>query len=285
VTFALTVQELLAAIEPPVSETLVVPASAVAVPPQVLLKPLGVATTRFAGNESVNPTPVSGTVLAAGFVIVMLRVLVPFGAMPLGLKLLVAVGGATTARLAFDVFPVPASVEVIVTLLSFEPAVVPVTLIDTTHDVAAARLAPDKLTEEDPSAAVAVPSQVVVRLPGVDTTSPAGRLSVNARPFTDRAPSVFVMVKLKLVEPFRGIVVAPNAFTMEGGLGGAIAATDAGPGTTWKAIVKPRMNAEHNITRATGDRILLVTATTPFQENGTQDICRIETNWDTRFAI
>jgi hypothetical protein len=194
----------------------------------------------------------------------MLNTLVPFGAMPLGLKLLVAVGGATTARLASDVFPVPASVEVMVTLLSCEPAVVPVTLTDTTHDAPTARLAPDKLTVEDPSAAVAVPSQVLVRLPGVDTTSPAGKLSVNARPFTDKVASVLVMVKLRPVEPFRGIAVAPNAFTMVGGLGGANAATGAGPATTWKTIIKPRMNAKHNITRAAGDMILLVTVTTPF---------------------
>jgi hypothetical protein len=277
VTFTLTVHELSTAIVPPVRAALVVPASAVAVPPQVLLKPLGVATTRLAGKLSVNPTPVSATVFAAGLVIVILRALVPLGAMPVGLKVFVVVGGATTARLAFDVFPVPASVEVMVTLLSFEPAVVPVTLTDTTQDAPAARLAPARLTVEDPSAAVAVPLHVLVRLPGVETVKPVGRLSVNAKPFTARVASVLVSVKLRPAEPLRGTVVASKALTIVGGLAaarfamlGAFAATVAGPKLLViegnAMLIKPRMNTEHTSARAAGDMILLVTATTPFQK-------------------
>lgn len=182
VTFTLTVQELLTATVPPLRTALTVPASAVAVPPQVLARSLGVATTRPAGKLSVNPMPVSDTVLAAGFVIVIVRVLVALGAIPDGLKFLVAAGGATTARLALEVLPVPASVEVTVTLLSLEPAVVPVTVSETTQEVPGLRLVPDRLTEEEPSAAVAVPLHVVVRFPGVATVRPSGRLSVNATP-------------------------------------------------------------------------------------------------------
>lgn len=101
-----------------------------------------------------------------------------------GRKLLLMVGGraAITSRLAVEVLPVPASVEVTVTLLSFEPAVVPVTVNETTQEVPGSRLAPDKLTEEEPSAAVAVPVHVVVRFPGVATIRPSGKLSVNATP-------------------------------------------------------------------------------------------------------
>lgn len=79
VTFAVTVQELLVGIVPPVSDWLPEPADAVAVPPQLLVSPLGVATTRFAGKLSVNATPWRGTALAAGLVIVTVSVLMPLG--------------------------------------------------------------------------------------------------------------------------------------------------------------------------------------------------------------
>ena len=58
-TATLTEQELLIGIAAPVRETLPEPGVAVAVPPQVLTRPLGLATTRFAGKSSVNPTPLS----------------------------------------------------------------------------------------------------------------------------------------------------------------------------------------------------------------------------------
>src|SRR5258705_684085 len=93
VTFTLTVQKLLIAIVPPVRETLPDPTAAVAVPPQVLIRLSGLATTRFAGKLSVNATPLSGTVFAEGFVIVMFRVLIPLGAILIGLNAFVIVGG------------------------------------------------------------------------------------------------------------------------------------------------------------------------------------------------
>src|SRR5262249_57419013 len=49
VTLTLTVHELFVASVPPVRETDPDPAVAVAVPPQLLVRPLGVATTRLAG--------------------------------------------------------------------------------------------------------------------------------------------------------------------------------------------------------------------------------------------
>ena len=82
VTFTATVHELLTGIVPPVRET--VPEPAVAVPPQVLIKPFGVATTRFAGKLSVKATPASATVFARGLVIVTVSVLTPFGWIPRG---------------------------------------------------------------------------------------------------------------------------------------------------------------------------------------------------------
>jgi hypothetical protein len=96
---------------PPVNDTLPDPAVAVAVPPQVLLSPLGVATTRLAGKVSVNPTPVSATVLADGLVMVMVSALVPFTTMLPGVNALTVVGGLATVRVAVAAAPLPPSVE------------------------------------------------------------------------------------------------------------------------------------------------------------------------------
>src|SRR5258708_35979075 len=76
------------------------------------------------------------------------------------------------------------------------------------------------MTVEDPLAAVTVPAlQLVVGLPGVATTRPAGRLSVKATPVSVRFWLLLLsMVKVRLVVPFSGIVAAPNAFAMCGGL-------------------------------------------------------------------
>src|SRR5260370_12729004 len=109
VTFTDRVQLLLTAMVPPVSDTLPEPATAVAVPPQVFVNPFGVATTIPAGNVSVNATPFSATVLAAGLVSVMVRVLTPFTGMPAGLNALAMEGGATTVSEAEAVPPGPRS--------------------------------------------------------------------------------------------------------------------------------------------------------------------------------
>src|SRR5580693_8185322 len=74
------------------------------------------------------------------------------------------------------------------------------------------------VTDEDPAVAVIAPPQFVTRLDGVATTSPAGRLSVNAIPFTVKLTLGFVTVKVRLVVPLSGIVAAPNALVIVGGL-------------------------------------------------------------------
>lgn len=91
VTLTLMAQEPLSATDPPVSEMLPLPAVAVAVPPQVLVSPLGMATTTFAGRLSVNATP--SCAAAAGLVIVIVSVERPFGTIEAGLKPLAIVGG------------------------------------------------------------------------------------------------------------------------------------------------------------------------------------------------
>ena len=192
------------------------PATAVVVPAQVAVKPLGVATTRPAGSASLNAMPVNPTV-TFGLVTVKVRVVEPLRGIVAAPKALPIVGGANTVIDAFEVLPVPASVDVIVTLLFFTPAVVPVTLSETTQEAFGASVAPESESEPAPGTAVAVPEQVLVRFDGVATTKPAGKLSVNASPVSAAVfDDGFAMVNERLVDPFKGIVAAPNALTIAG---------------------------------------------------------------------
>src|SRR5439155_334694 len=108
----------------------------------------------------------------------------------------------------------PPSVELTVTELFLAPAVVPVTFTLKLTLAPAAREPPERLTVPEPAVAVTVPPP---RLPltsvnplGVETTKPAGRLSVNDRTVRAVPALGLVMVKVSVVEPFRGMVAAPN---------------------------------------------------------------------------
>src|SRR6266481_9928985 len=149
---------------------------------------------------------------------VKVRLVEPFSGIEPAPKALIITGGATTVMLAFDVLPVPPSVEVTCTLLFFPPAVVPCTFTDTVQLAVAANVPPDRLTEPEPATAVAVPPQVLLRLLGVATTSPAGRMSVKAIPLSATVVFGLLMVKVSDVAPFSGIWAAPNALLMVGGL-------------------------------------------------------------------
>lgn len=86
------------------------------VPLHVELKPLGVATTSPAGRLSVKATP-----FKVKFVLellkVKIRLVVPFSGTEVAPKLLLMCGGLITVSVAVDVFPLPAAVESMVTLL------------------------------------------------------------------------------------------------------------------------------------------------------------------------
>jgi hypothetical protein len=96
VTFTERVHEVLTAAVPPVRLTVLPPAAAEGVPPQVLVKPFGVATSRPAGNVSEKATPVCDTVLAAGLVMVNVRLVVPFTGIDAPPNALLMLGGANT---------------------------------------------------------------------------------------------------------------------------------------------------------------------------------------------
>jgi hypothetical protein len=186
-------------------------------PPQVVVGP-DVATVNPPGNVSVNPTPVSASAVL-GFVIVNVSVEVPLSAIIVGLNALLIDGGATTVMLAvLLVAPVPPSVEVIApVVLLCTPAVAPVTVtLNTQVPPPAATVAP--LSVIVPGAVVvSVPPQVTVG-PEVATVNPAGSVSVNPTPVSTVAAFGFVIVNVRVVVPPSGMVAAPNALLIVGGL-------------------------------------------------------------------
>jgi hypothetical protein len=96
VTCTTTAQEPLAGSVAPVRLTLDEPATAVTAPPHVLLSPSGLATTRPAGNESLNPTAVSAPLFE--FVSVTVSAVVSLSGRLATPNALPIVGGATTAN-------------------------------------------------------------------------------------------------------------------------------------------------------------------------------------------
>src|SRR5215471_683478 len=146
VTFTTSVQELFTATLPPVRLMLVLPDVADAVPPQPLVKPFGVATTNPVGSVSLNATPLSATVFAAGLVIVNVNVLVPFNGMKVGLNALAIDGGATTVSVSVAVFPVPPLVELTAPdVFVNAPAVPPVTFTTSVQELFTAMPPPVRL--------------------------------------------------------------------------------------------------------------------------------------------
>src|SRR5262249_49316662 len=71
-------------------------------------------------------------------------------------------------------------------------------------------------TLPEPAVAVTVPPHAPVRPFGVETTIPAGSVSVTATPVSAVDAFGLVIVNVRLVEPLTGIVAAPNAFTIDG---------------------------------------------------------------------
>src|SRR5262245_65121462 len=112
---------------------------------------------------------------------------------------------------AESVLPFPPLVEVTCTLLFFIPADVPWTFTLKLQELLAATVAPLRLTVLDPAVAVMVPPPHEPVSPlGVATTRPLGRLSMKATPVSATVLFEFVIVKLRVVVPFSGMVPAPR---------------------------------------------------------------------------
>ena len=161
---------------------------------------------------SENAMPARGVV--PGFEIVNVSVVpAPNNWSVVSANAFVRVGAFTTFRVAVEVLPVPAVVSVTVTLFTFTPAVVPITLRVIVQF--AAMFPPESDTVEVPATATAVPAQPLTRAFGVATTKPAGRLSVNATPVSAVAFGLPIL-NVNVVVPPTGTVAVPKTLVISG---------------------------------------------------------------------
>ena len=109
-TLTVSMHEEFAAMVPPVRLTVDDNAVAVGVPLQVFVRLGEDETTRPEGSESLTATPVRPTLF--GFVILRVKVVLPFKGMVETANVFKSTGGAMTVRLADELFPVPPSVDV-----------------------------------------------------------------------------------------------------------------------------------------------------------------------------
>ena len=174
VTLPVMVQLLLVGIEAPLMLTALLPT-----PPPVCVAPeqLVVAAEEKViplGRVSLTATPVRGTVLPVGFVIVMVIVEVPVvTAMLAEPNALAMVGADTAVNVADAVVPVPPLVELTVpVVLTLLPAVVAVTFTEAVHVPPIAMVPPLKLIELAPAVGLNVgdPQPGLVVAPGVEAT-------------------------------------------------------------------------------------------------------------------
>lgn len=222
VILTVAVQELLAAMVPPLKVMMVAPPTGAYVGvPQPDLVALGVADTcRPAGRESVKETFVRAA-LILGLVMVNVRVLVPLTAIASGEKDLLMVRPVVTVRVAVAVLPVPPLVEVTAPLvLTLSPLVVGVTLTLTTHVPPVAMVPLENVSEVALAAGekVGVPHPEVLAEGVAATFRLAGRESLKAIPVRAMEFSGgLVIVNVSLLTPFMGMVTGRNAFEMKGG--------------------------------------------------------------------
>jgi len=217
VTFTANVQVAPAAMLAPARLTVVDPGVAVmAPPPQDPVTPLGDATPKPDGKTSVKFTPVRVTT-ALGFAMVKLKLALPPTGIASAPKPLVIDGGRTTIMPALDVLPAPTKAAETVTALFCWPPAIPFTFTEIVQEAPCTSVPPVRLTVEDPAVAVTVPPQAPVNPFGVETTSPAGSVSVKLMPVSVDTAFGFMMVKLRLTFAFSGTVGAPKLFVIEGG--------------------------------------------------------------------
>ena len=184
-TSTLNTQLPLAGIVAPDKLTLLPAAVIVPLPTHAPATFAGVATTTPAGSPSVNPTPVSASVLAAGFVTVNVKLVVPFSGIRAAPNAFCSTGGISTARFAVAVFPLPPSVDVTASVVFANvPAADPVTFTLNVHVPFTSRFPPVSVTLPDPASAVIapIPHVPVSPLSGLATVIPIGNVSVNPTP-------------------------------------------------------------------------------------------------------
>lgn len=144
----------------------------------------------------------------------------PFSGTLAAPKAALITGGAAAVSVAFAVLPVPPLVEVTCTLLFFTPPVAAVTFAENVQEPLAASVAPARVTAKAPGVAVIVPPPHVPARPlGVETTRPAGKLSVKATPVSgEEFATGFVSTKVSEVVPPAATLATANDFAIVGGL-------------------------------------------------------------------
>jgi hypothetical protein len=109
------------------------------------------------------------------------------------------------------------------------PDAVAVTFTAKAHEAAEASVAPVNEMEDEPAPAVITPLEHDPVKPfGVATTSPTGKVSLNAIP-PSGARFGFVIVKLKAVIPFTAMLVGEKFFVITGGANTTIVAEAVDP--------------------------------------------------------
>jgi len=243
VTLMVKVHEPLPAKVAPDKLTLVAPGFAVTVLPLHELLGAGeLATAIPAGKVSVNPTPVSAKEFAAGFVSVKVSVVFVFSGILDAPNDLLMEGGASTVMPADAVRPLPPSTDTTApVVLVCAPVVALVIFTANVHAPLTVMVPPARLTLFDPGAAVIVPGlQLPVKPFEVATTMPGGNVSVKPTPVSG---TVFAAglesVKVKVAVPFWGMVGAPNALAIVGGIATAIEALLPAPAEVSFAEISP----------------------------------------------
>ena len=130
--------------------------------------------------------------------------------------------------LAVAVLPEACVEEIALVVLVCAPAVVPVTFTAKLHEAFAASPSADKLTLPDPATAVidpaVTPPAVVRHVPanafGVETTRPAGSVSVKLIFESGAVEFGFAIVNVRLVDVADAIDAAPNAAPSVGAASG-----------------------------------------------------------------
>jgi hypothetical protein len=209
-TFTVIEQLLDAGIVPPDSAIEPLPAVAVTLPPHVLVKPFGVATTSPAGSESLNTAPVRGC--AFGFASVNVRLVDELSGIAAFPNALLIVGGLPTTSVALAVLPWPPFVELTApVVLIFVPTVVPCTCIANAHGTLTVAFAKD------------TPAAVTVTIPpqtGADVVvavTPGGNRSENETPVKVVDAFGLVIKKFSCVVPFSATADGAKNFEICGG--------------------------------------------------------------------
>ena len=212
-------------------------------PPQVPVRPLGVARTRPAGKVSLKAMPLSEAAVLL-FCTVKLREVEPSSGMLAAPKALLRTGGtvaALTVTEAVEVLPAPALVEVTCTLLFFTPLVLAVTFTEKVQEALVARVAPARLTTDEAAVAVMVPPpQEPVSALGVATTKPDGNASVKATPASATVLAMgLAITNVNEVEAPDARLAAPKDLVMAGGVATLRLAEAVLPVPPLVALTKP----------------------------------------------